>query len=229
MTQTLKTDPQTMSGLNMDLSRAVIIRPDKHHWVSSPADGVARMPLEREASESGHATSFVRFSPGAAFPSHSHPLGEEIFVLEGVFSDENDDYPAGTYFRNPPGTHHSPYTREGCTLFVKLDQFHPDDNEVVVITKQQRQWRAGIGGLKVCSLHGFQTQNTALVWWPCDEVFQLHRHYGGEEILVLDGEFCDEHGHYPQHSWIRSPHLSQHHPYVEREALILVKVGHLAG
>ena len=36
-----------------------------------------------------------------------------------------------------------------------------------------------------------------------------------------------EHGRYPAGSWLRSPHLSQHFPYVEDETIILVKTGHL--
>ncbi|PHQ24157.1 hypothetical protein CLH62_18710, partial [Marinobacter guineae] len=58
-------------------------------------------------------------------------------------------------------------------------------------------------------------------------VFQPHRHFGGEEIFVLSGEFCDEHGRYPEGTWIRSPHLSQHHPFVDQETVIWVKTGHL--
>jgi anti-sigma factor ChrR (cupin superfamily) len=50
---------------------------------------------------------------------------------------------------------------------------------------------------------------------------------GGEEIYVISGEFIDEHGRYPAGTWIRSPHLSQHHPFVEKDTLILVKTGHL--
>ncbi|MCL5796830.1 MAG: cupin domain-containing protein, partial [Gammaproteobacteria bacterium] len=59
------------------------------------------------------------------------------------------------------------------------------------------------------------------------EVFQPHRHYGGEEIVVLSGVFQDEHGTYPMHTWMRSPHLSQHHPFVTEPTVILVKTGHL--
>jgi len=44
---------------------------------------------------------------------------------------------------------------------------------------------------------------------------------------VLSGTFQDEHGSYPKHTWIRSAHLSQHHPFVEETTIILVKVGHL--
>lgn len=213
--------------LNMDFDKPVYMLPDQYEWVSSPADGVSRVPLERELAESGHKTSFVRFSPDSYFPAHTHPLGEEIYVLEGGFSDQYGHYPAGSYLRNPPGSSHRPFTKEGCTLFVKLDQFDPDDTEKVVLRPEDQQWRPGIGNLKVSSLHSFGTANTALVFWPANEVFQRHVHWGGEEVVVLKGEFIDEYGQYPEGSWVRSPHLSEHFPRVKEETLILVKVGHL--
>ena len=203
------------------------LRPDEQQWVKSPADGVSRIPLEREAEESGRTTSFVKFAAGSYFPSHKHPQGEEIYVLDGVFSDENGDYPAGSYIRNPPNSFHQPFTREGCTLFVKLDQFQPDDNKQLILKPEDQQWRAGIGNLKVVSLHTHHTESSALVLWPANEVFQPHTHWGGEEIIVIKGCFIDEYGEYPAGSWIRSPHMSRHFPHVLEETLILVKVGHL--
>lgn len=213
--------------LNMDFEKPVCMLPEQFEWTASPADGVARVPLERMSAESGHKTSFVRFRPGSYFPAHQHPMGEEIYVLDGVFSDQFGDYPAGSYLRNPPGSGHRPFTEEGCMLFVKLDQFDPEDNEKVVLRPQEQQWRPGIGGLRVAPLHSYGTQSTALVFWPANEVFQRHVHWGGEEIVVLKGEFTDEYGQYPEGSWIRSPHLSEHSPRVKEETLILVKVGHL--
>lgn len=214
--------------INMDLSQPACTRTDEKSWVKSPADGVSRIHLEREAEESGHTTSFVRFESGSSFPPHEHPLGEEIYVLDGVFSDENGDYPAGTYLRNPPGSYHKPFTKEGCTLFVKLEQFQADDTKQVVLRPEDQHWRQGIGNLKVLSLHEHNTESTALVFWPKNETFQPHTHWGGEEIVVISGRFIDEHGEYPAISWIRSPHLSKHFPRVEEETLILVKVGHLS-
>lgn len=197
-------------------------------WQTSRADGLSRIPLEREAAESGHTTSFVKFESNSYFPRHSHPQGEELYVIEGVFSDEKGDYPAGIYIRNPPGSNHKPFTKEGCTLFVKLDQFQHDDAKQVVIKPEDRSWGDGIGNLKVMPLHAFNTESTALVWWPKNEVFQKHTHFGGEEVLVIKGKFIDEHGEYKTGSWIRSPHMSSHFPRVEEETLIMVKVGHLS-
>lgn len=214
-------------NLNLDFTRRVVHRTADMEWYPSPAKGVVRKPLEREGRESGRTTSIVEYAPGTAFSSHLHPLGEEILVLEGVFSDESGDYPAGSYIRNPPGSRHAPFSREGCTLFVKLNHFNPSDSAEVRINTAEQPWQPGIGGLEVMSLHHFETEHTALVKWPAGEQFQPHRHFGGEEILVLSGEFCDEHGRYPTGTWLRNPHLSEHYPYVEQETVILVKTGHL--
>lgn len=213
--------------LNMNFSERVVIDTQQQPWLPSPAQGVWRKPLEREAKESGHTSSIVKYDAGSQFATHPHPLGEEIFVLEGVFSDENGDYPAGNYLRHPPGSQHAPFSLEGCVILVKLNQFNPRDLDVVKINTQQTPWLQGIGGLQVMPLHEFEHEHTALVKWPKGETFQPHRHFGGEEILVLSGKFQDEQGEYPRHTWIRSPHMSGHFPFVEEETIILVKTGHL--
>lgn len=213
--------------LNMNFNQKVVIETLQQPWTSSPHADVWRKPLAREEAERGHATSLVKFEPGASFHEHDHPLGEEILVLSGTFSDQSGDYHAGTYFRNPEGFKHAPFSKEGCVLFVKLHQFSSGDDEHVVINTKKTEWSPGIGGLSVMPLHNYQGESTALVKWPKGERFQLHRHFGGEEIFVIKGEFIDEHGRYPQGTWIRSPHLSEHFPYVEQETIILVKVGHL--
>ena len=83
-------------------------------------------------------------------------------------------------------------------------------------------------GLSVLPLHEYDGVSTALVRWAPDTQFNRHIHVGGEEILVLEGLFCDEYGQYPAGSWIRSPRYSQHIPFTKAEgALIYVKVGHL--
>ncbi len=212
-----------MENYNMDLSKKLTINTTKESFVSSPLDGVNRIPLEREGAESGRLTSIVEYIAGAAFQSHSHPRGEEIFVLEGMFSDENGDYPAGTYIRNPPGTSHAPFSKKGCKIFVKLNQMDLKDKKQVVIDTNKTNWQPGHGNLEVMPL----TENAALVKWPKGERFLDHSHRGGEEILVLKGEFIDEHGRYPKGTWIRSPHLSTHFPFVEEETIIFVKTGHL--
>lgn len=213
--------------LNMNFNQRVVINTTEQAWQASPSKTVWRKPLEREAQESGHTTSVVKYDAGASFNQHSHPLGEEILVLEGVFSDEHGDYPAGTYIRNPPGSKHSPFSREGCVILVKLNQFNSADLEEVRTDTTSTPWLPGQGGLQVMPLHNFEHEHVALVKWPVGEVFKPHRHFGGEEIFVLSGTFKDEHGSYEKGSWLRNPHMSQHHPYVDEETVIWVKTGHL--
>lgn len=192
--------------------------------------GVDRMMLDRVGDEVARATSLVRYAPGSTFSPHTHAGGEEILVLEGTFGDEHGLYPAGTYIRNPIGSSHTPQVGpEGALIFVKLHQFDADDTAQFTLNTQTESWRPGlVTGLSVMPLHQYQHENVALVRWAPNTQFQPHRHWGGEEIYVLDGVFHDEHGDYPKGTWIRSPHMSQHTPFTGEEgALIYVKTGHL--
>jgi anti-sigma factor ChrR (cupin superfamily) len=117
---------------------------------------------------------------------------------------------------------------QGCILFVKLCQFQAGDVKPVSIATGRAQWLPGQGGLQVMPLHSFGTEHTALVKWPKGERFKPHYHVGGEEILVVSGVFQDEFGAYGPGTWMRSPHMSQHFPFVEEETIIWVKTGHLA-
>lgn len=212
---------------NMDFSQRVVIDTGAQDWVASPMAGVWRKPLAREEAERGHATSIVRYEAGARFAAHDHPQGEEILVLEGTFSDETGDYHAGTYFRNPEGFRHAPFSEPGCVILVKLHQFQDDDREHVVIDTHTAPFQPGQGNLQVLPLHQHGSEQVALVRWPAGERFQQHNHFGGEEIYVISGELRDEHGSYPAGTWIRSPHLSSHLPWAEVDTLLWVKVGHL--
>ena len=62
----------------------------------------------------------MRWEPGTKFHPHMHMGGEEILVLEGTFSDEHGDYPAGTWMRSPHASEHQPFSREGCLIYVKV-------------------------------------------------------------------------------------------------------------
>ena len=222
------TNKESAEALNMDRSLRVAIETTDMPWEDSPATGVERKKLEREGAESGQVTSVVRYAPGSSFSPHVHPHGEEIFVLEGVFQDEHGSYPAGTYLRNPPGTHHAPAAEDGCVILIKLNMFEPQDLEPVCIDTRAAEWRPGlVPGLSVMSLHSYQTQHTALVKWEPGTLFNPHTHPGGEEIFVLNGVFEDEQGAYPQGTWLRNPSYSSHHPFSRGGCMIFVKTGHL--
>ncbi|ARU89265.1 cupin domain-containing protein [Pseudomonas sp. M30-35] len=214
--------------VNDDLTARVVVDTQQVEWLPSPLVGVERRPLERVAAESGRTTSVVRYAPGSSFRSHLHPGGEEVLVLEGVFADEYGEYPAGYWLKNPPGSRHAPSSASGCLLFVKLCYQALDDQTTLRINTRAGQWREGlVEGLSVLPLDSFGTVHTALVRWAPGTRFNAHRHFGGEEILVLEGVFQDEFGDYPAGTWLRNPHNSQHRPFSTDGCLIYVKVGHL--
>jgi len=216
-------------NINDDFSIKAVVNTNELPWIQSPATGVERKFLDRIGNEVARASSLVRYAPNSSFAPHTHDGGEEIFVLEGTFSDEHGDYPAGTYLRNPPNSHHSPNSKDGCTIFVKLRQFRPDDDSIVRIDTTTSSWYPGlVNGLSVMPLHEFDGVGTALVRWAPNTIFRPHVHPGGEEILVLEGVFHDEQGSYPAGTWIRSPRYSKHAPFTKSEgATIYVKTGHL--
>jgi anti-sigma factor ChrR (cupin superfamily) len=185
-----------------------ILHADELPWVQSPTPSVWRKRLEHTGPpESGRVTSIVRYDAGSVFPLHPHPEGEEILVLEGVFSDEHGHYPAGTFLLHAEGFSHAPFSREGCLLFVKLRQA-PGERAPVRVDTRHAGWRAtGIAGVERLDLYA-------------DPVFPERMHLtrvapgvqvgplafpGGEEILVLEGEFQDEYSSYRRHSWLRFP------------------------
>ena len=213
--------------LNEDYSQRTVLNHHDLDWVGSERPGVERRMLDRIGDEVAKATSIVRYQPGSTFQSHTHELGEEILVLEGVFSDENGDYPAGTYMMNPPGSSHAPRSDCGCVLFVKLRHLGAEQQQREVVDTRTAQLRQGmVPGLSVMPLMR-QGLGSTLIQWAPQTYLNPHRHFGGEEIFVVSGVFGDEHGLYPSGSWIKSPHLNTHKPFSEEGCTIFVKTGHL--
>ena len=126
--------------INADYSQRIVVNHHELPWVTSPAAGVDRRMLERAGDEIAKATSIVRYQPGSRFQTHSHAKGEEILVLDGVFSDEFGEYPAGTYIMNPPGSSHAPFSHTGCLLFVKLRHLGADSLEREMLTTSTAPW-----------------------------------------------------------------------------------------
>ena len=148
-------------------------------------------------------------------------------MLDGVFSDDDGDYPAGTYLRNPPGSSHSPRSETGCDLLVLLDQFDPEDTETVRIDTRGGAWLPGEAGMEFMPLHDHGTEMVALYRWPRGTRLAPHQHFGGEETFVLSGLLQDEYGVYPAGSWIRYPHNSEHCAFCEEDTVVWIKTGHL--
>lgn len=74
----------------------------------------------RQNRETGESTALVRFEAGVRFPAHSHPGGEEIFVVEGDLQVGGERLRAGDYLYTPPDGTHAASTEGGCLMLVTL-------------------------------------------------------------------------------------------------------------
>lgn len=217
--------------LNADFSKPVVVRTGAIQWQPSPAPGVWRKRLElRGGAESGRVTSIVRYEPGSRFPTHGHPDGEEILVLDGIFADEHGSYPAGTWLLNPQGFRHAPRTDEGCVLFVKLRQYPGNDRDHRVVDSCSATWQQSAPpGREVLTLYedAVHRECMRLVRLAPGTRVAEHDHPGGEEVYVISGSLADARDTYERGTWLRFPHGSRHQPYSNEGCALYVKTGHL--
>ena len=222
----------TSDGLNDDFTQRVVIHTAAMDWQASPSPSVWRKRLDHSGpAEAGRVTALVRYDADSEFPPHDHPDGEEILVLEGTFSDEHGDYPAGTFLLNPQGFSHAPFSKEGCVLFVKLRQYPGRQRAQVIVDTNKEAWSAGrVEGVEVISLYGEDghSESMRFVRYAPETRFVEDAHPGGEEVFVVDGVIEDENGRYPKGTWFRYPAGSRHTPFSDEGCLLYVKVGHLA-
>jgi len=191
--------------INDDLTVPVIVHAAQIPWKASPAAGVDRRMLFRIGDEVARATSIVRYAPRSAFPRHTHGGGEEIVVLDGVFQDEHGDYPAGSYFRNPPGTSHVPASQDGCTIFVRLWQFRGGDRDQVVRRPAEgRPMQPRSGAASAIELFDDGFENVRFESWMPGKTIMIENPRG-LEALVLAGSLSIGDQMLAQQSWIRLP------------------------
>jgi anti-sigma factor ChrR (cupin superfamily) len=214
-------------AINGDLSIRAVVDTARMPWSPSPSGSVWRKRVHLVgAPEAGQVTSVVRYEPRSKFHSHDHPGGEEILVLEGVFSDEHGDWPAGTFLLNPEGFRHTPFSESGCVLFVKLRQFPGRDRRHAVVDTDALAWETGpapgVARKPLYEQPGFADRIDLERWDPGAAPGTV-AYEQGAEIFVLEGELADEAGSYPAGCWLRLPAGARHDPRSERGCTLYVK------
>lgn len=207
--------------INADFSKRVAVHFDDIPWVPSPAPGVERKMLDRIGEEVARATSIVRFAPGSAFSAHTHDGGEEYLVLEGVFQDEEGDFPTGSYVRNPPTSRHSPAAADGAVILVKLHQFDPDDRQTVQVDTTKNTQPV------LPLFKDAHEEVTQRVYAAGEQIsFPVP---GGAEIFVLEGGFSENAEEFGRWDWLRLPPGAQFDATAGADGLrVWMKTGHLA-
>jgi anti-sigma factor ChrR (cupin superfamily) len=103
----------------------------------------------------------------------------------------------------------------------------------VAVTPDQYEWvpspAPGVDRMMLDRVGDEVARATSIVRYAPNSQFPAHVHGGGEEILVLDGEFGDEHGRYPAGYYLRNPTGTRHSPRIGSEgATIFVKLHQFA-
>ena len=185
-------------------------------------------PLEQRAAPTDSRIILRSLKAGESM-THVGVKLLEVLVVRGRVSLNGEDLGPTSYARLAPGVSATFTSTEASMVYLNERTPTEPEKDSYALRGDALDWRQGmVPGLKVTSLHQGLTKHTALVRWAPETRFNPHTHVGGEEILVLEGTFRDEHGSYPAGTWIRSPHMSNHRPFTGSEgATILVKVGHL--
>jgi len=101
-------------------------------------------------------------------------------------------------------------------------------NERVVVHSEQLDWvaspMAGVDRRPLDRVGNEVARATSIVRYAPGSKFSPHVHTGGEEFIVLDGVFQDEHGDFPVGSYIRNPPESSHTPSSALGCVIFVKL-----
>lgn len=107
-------------------------------------------------------------------------------------------------------------------------KINADFSQRVVVHAAQSEWvpspMPGVARKMLDRIGGEVARATSIVRYAPGSAFSPHVHDGGEEFLVLDGTFVDEHGAFPAGTYVRNPPSSRHTPSAPDGATILVKL-----
>jgi anti-sigma factor ChrR (cupin superfamily) len=108
-------------------------------------------------------------------------------------------------------------------------RLNADFSETVVIRPRDYEWvdspMPGVERMMLDRIGDEVARATSLVRYAPGSTFSRHVHTGGEEFLVLEGEFGDEHNSYPQGTYVRNPIGTSHTPRVgDKGCTIFVKL-----
>jgi anti-sigma factor ChrR (cupin superfamily) len=107
-------------------------------------------------------------------------------------------------------------------------ELNADFSQRVVVHSDQIEWSAspmpGVDRRMLDRIGGEVARATTIVRYAPDSKFSAHTHSGGEEFIVLDGVFQDEHGDFPEGTYVRNPPTTSHTPGSEPGCTIFVKL-----
>ncbi len=110
------TDIASTSALGVPEAGTLCLSASAADWIETGAPGFDAKPLL--VTPDGLKMSLIRMAPGARSRTHSHDVVEQIYVLEGEFSDDARSYAAGDFIVRAPGAPHATYCENGSVALV---------------------------------------------------------------------------------------------------------------
>lgn len=103
-----------------------------------------------------------------------------------------------------------------------------DFHKRVVVHSDRLAWQAspmpGVDRRMLDRIGDEVARATTIVRYAPQSAFSRHTHTGGEEFIVLEGVFQDEHGDFPQGTYVRNPPTTAHTPRSDLGCTIFVKL-----
>lgn len=107
-------------------------------------------------------------------------------------------------------------------------ELNSDFSARALVHSDQIEWQAspmkGVDRRMLDRIGGEVARATTIVRYAPGSKFSAHTHTGGEEFIVLDGVFQDEHGEFPEGTYVRNPPTSAHTPGSDEGCTIFVKL-----
>lgn len=110
----------------------------------------------------------------------------------------------------------------------QLDDINADLSQHIVVDTDKMQWEPSPSGTvwrkPLYRQGGEFGPVTSIVKYEAGGKFRTHPHPQGEEIFVLEGEFCDDHGRYPAGTYLLNPDGTEHAPYSDIGCTLFVRL-----
>jgi anti-sigma factor ChrR (cupin superfamily) len=206
--------------MNADFSKKVVMRTEQLAWSSRRGDLVGKPLYVAGGKLNGAVTVVVKYFPNADFEFHDHPQGEEIFVLDGVFTDERGDHEAGCYLFNPETFTHTPSTKQkGNLILIRLRQYPNigvrrteevvNSNKMEWVVPDFKKRGEGVTEKLMYPLYEDQAEYAPerqwLERWTPESTPEPFVVEDLLEMFIIKGGFTDESGSYSKGDWIRFP------------------------
>lgn len=221
--------------VNADPAQCAVVDTNKMPWEPTAHRGMSMKVLERiNDPRKGRETALFKLEPGTTLAAEVLKERQQVFVLEGSYSDENGTYGQHTWIWNPPGYKQTVSTKEGCVFYAKRRvPIYPDEDKRArqVLDAKTTKWlEFPHRGADVLHLYkdpnGLETGRIGHV--HTQRKIPSHDHSIGEETFVIEGRLSDEYTSYGKGVWFRMPCGVPHAPYTgDERCKMLIREGDL--